>query len=244
MNGTALGASATGRPVIEGVLFDAAGTLFDLATPLPQVLGEAVAHFGGTCRPERLKRALDHVGSTTGWPDDQPDHTSRARAWTHFAEQIIGTADPGMAEVMRRRAAERAVTAVLAPGNYRVFDEVTGLLADLVAARVPIGIVSNFDDLLVDILRTTGLEQVFTTVVTSYRFGVCKPDPRIFHEAVGAIRTSPASTCYVGDSVYSDMGGARNAGLYGVLVDREGLHGDYSGHRIGSLAEVRGLLPL
>lgn len=139
---------------------------------------------------------------------------------------------------------ERATAVVLDPSRYRPFPEVAAVLAELRAARVPVGIVSNFDDFLFEILRETGLDAQFPVVVTSYREGVCKPDPTIFQPALDALGSDRAVSYFVGDSVHSDMGGAKRAGLHGVLVDREGVHEGYRGTRIGSLLELTALLGL
>ena len=52
----------------------------------------------------------------------------------------------------------------------------------------------------------------------------------------------PARTYYVGDSLYSDMEGARAAGLRGVLIDRTDTHPEYAGTRISSLLELQALV--
>lgn len=231
------GAPGRGAPPV--VLFDAAGTLFASHPPFPELIAERAGY--GPAGLAAVRGAVEHVGSTVGWPDDQPDRAARLRAWADFVAAILERAAVGGAGAARGGLAESVAWTVLEPRSYRPFPEVTGVLARLAGAGTRVGIVSNFDDLLFDILRHTGLAAAFPVVVTSYRTGVCKPDPRIFHAALRATGAVAADTWYVGDSPYSDMGGARAAGLRGVLVDRDGVHRDYAGTRIASLT---GLVPL
>ncbi|MBR8642374.1 HAD-IA family hydrolase [Streptomyces tuirus] len=223
----------------DGVLFDAAGTLFDLTPPIHDVIASAAACQGHPCSPARLERALDDVGSTLGWPDDASDSAGRTRAWTVFVRQIIDEAHVTASEAALRTIAETAAATILEPANYRVFPDVTPLIERLSAADIRIGIVSNFDDLLFEILDHTRLSTLFDTVLTSYRTGISKPEPRIFHLAAQAIGTAPEATHYIGDSVYSDMGGAHAAGLRGILIDRDGKHPTYSGEKIVSLMDLQ-----
>lgn len=220
----------------DGVLFDAAGTLFDLTPPIHDVIASTAADHGHVCATDRVEHALDHVGSTLGWPDDAPDSVNRVREWAVFVRRIIEAADLRAGEVDRLRIAEAAAKTILEPANYAVFPDVAPVIERLAAERIPVAIVSNFDDLLFDVLGHTGLDTVFDTVLTSYRTGISKPDPRIFHLAAEAIGKDPATLHYVGDSVYSDMGGARAAGLHGILIDRDGKHPTYPGEKIESLS--------
>ncbi|MEV8014976.1 HAD-IA family hydrolase [Streptomyces sp. NPDC086554] len=222
----------------DGVLFDAAGTLFDLMPPIPDVIASTAERHGLSCSPPRVELALNHIGGTLGWPDDAPDPRSRTRAWATFVHSILKETGLEAPSITRQRIAEAAAITILEPANYRVFPDVIPMIERLTAARVPIGIVSNFDDLLFDILDHTGLAKLFPTVLTSYRTGSVKPDSRIFHLATRAIGAEPEATYYIGDSIYSDMGGALKAGLHGVLIDRDGRHPTYSGEKITSLMNL------
>lgn len=53
----------------------------------------------------------------------------------------------------------------------------------------------------------------FRSIVISEELGVAKPDPRIFRPALEKLGVEAADVLFVGDSVTSDMAGARNAGM-------------------------------
>ncbi|MFI2190298.1 HAD family hydrolase [Streptomyces sioyaensis] len=233
-------ARSGGRP--SGVLFDAAETLFTLTPPLSEIIAELISRHGGPPARARIEHAIEHIGGTVGWPDDQPTHAARVEAWAAFLDSAIRSSGIEGIDRCRAEIAEKAAVAVTETHRYSLFSDVSATLSRMAAAGVPVGVVSNFDDLLFDILRATGLDRAFPIVITSYRTGVSKPDPLIFQEAIAAARVHPTHTYYVGDSVYSDMEGARRSGLRGALIDRNEAHPDYSGVRIKSLLELCPLL--
>lgn len=69
----------------------------------------------------------------------------------------------------------------------------------------------------------TGLTSLLDAVIISGEAGVSKPDPAIFALAARAARVPLAAAWHVGDSLTSDIAGARNAGLgAGVWLNRAG----------------------
>jgi putative hydrolase of the HAD superfamily len=67
-----------------------------------------------------------------------------------------------------------------------------------------------------------GVLDLVDFVIISGEFGVAKPDPAIFHEALRLAGVGPAETVYVGDSPEFDMAGARRAGIRSVWVNPHG----------------------
>lgn len=67
-----------------------------------------------------------------------------------------------------------------------------------------------------------GVGALVDAVVISGEFGVEKPDPAIFHEALRRLGGAPHEAVYVGDSAEHDVAGARAAGLEIVWVNRHG----------------------
>lgn len=69
-------------------------------------------------------------------------------------------------------------------------------------------------------LRASGLEACFETIVTSQGCGYAKPDPRILHTALDAMKVAPRHAVYVGDDLATDGGAASRAGVSFVWMDR------------------------
>jgi HAD superfamily hydrolase (TIGR01549 family) len=79
--------------------------------------------------------------------------------------------------------------------------------------RYRLGVVSNFYGNLAAVCHEAGLSPFLTVVVDSACIGYVKPDPRIFFAALAELRTDPAQTLFVGDSLRRDMAGARAVGM-------------------------------
>ena len=124
-------------------------------------------------------------------------------------------------------------------GEFEVlFDDVVPTLTALHARGKRLGILSNFSPNLESLLRQLGVHHYFSFFVASGIVGVEKPNPHIFDLTVRAANCPREEIVYIGDSVFHDMEGARNAGIAGILVDRYNQHPEFNGARVCDLREL------
>ncbi|MEZ4563908.1 MAG: HAD family hydrolase [Thermomicrobiales bacterium] len=87
----------------------------------------------------------------------------------------------------------------------------------------PIGIITNgpaeVQRAKIDLLK---IRDLVDFVIISGEYGVEKPDPAIYAEALKLAGASAAEAVFVGDSVDADMAGAHASGLRSVWVNRQG----------------------
>lgn len=84
-----------------------------------------------------------------------------------------------------------------------------------------LGLVTNgLSDLQREKIHGGGLAPYFETIIISGDLGFGKPDPRIFHVALGQLNVSPKETVMIGDSLKRDIVGAQQAGLAGIWINR------------------------
>ncbi len=95
------------------------------------------------------------------------------------------------------------------------------LAEDLAARGVPLAIVSNSEGRLAELLDEIALAAPFSVVVDSGRFGIAKPDRRIFDHALAALGTPGAHALHIGDSWAADVQGALGAGLDALWYGRQ-----------------------
>ena len=107
-----------------------------------------------------------------------------------------------------------------------VYPETAPLLRRLRDAGYYLGVISNSVGTMEEQLGRVGLAPYFRTVLDSAVVGVEKPNPRIFELALERAAVAPAEALFVGDSYSTDIGGARLAGMRGVLIDRFGVYDD------------------
>ena len=86
----------------------------------------------------------------------------------------------------------------------------------------PIGIVTNGPtEVQRAKLELLEVDHLVDFVLVSEEFGVAKPEPEIFREALRLAGVKPEEAIFVGDSVEFDMAGARAAGVPTVWVNRD-----------------------
>jgi putative hydrolase of the HAD superfamily len=125
---------------------------------------------------------------------------------------------------------------------WQLYPEVLQTLTALNARGLRLCVISNFDSRLLKILCGLGIAAAFDAILVSSSIGYAKPEPEIFHAALKRFNLSPAEALHVGDSEINDRQGAHNAGLRGVLVDREAPSRRDADH-ISSLSALVDLLP-
>jgi HAD superfamily hydrolase (TIGR01549 family) len=110
----------------------------------------------------------------------------------------------------------------LFPETEAVFSKVRNAVSsgDSKATR-PIGIVTNGPTEVQHAkLELLGIDRLVDFVLVSEEFGVAKPDPQIFREALRISGVRPDEALFVGDSAEFDMAGAQAAGIPTVWVNR------------------------
>ena len=126
--------------------------------------------------------------------------------------------------------------------RWTPFDDAMPTLLRLHASGVRLGVISNWDARLIDVLDGLGMRPLFETVVCSAAVGLHKPDPRIFTAACARLDVAPQRCVHVGDHFYSDVVGARAAGLSAILIDRRGDHPAVPVRMVRSLHELEEVL--
>lgn len=174
---------------------------------------------------------LKRRGRTYSRSDEESE-----RVWTTFYHQFLER--HGIERAVQGPAARRMYRTFTDPGSYHLFDDSLEVVAELRSRGFRLGIISNWESWLTTLLRAHQLDQLFDFTVISAFVGFEKPDPRIFEAACHASRLAASEIVHVGDSLASDVEGARRFGLQAILLDREGRHGAVSVPRVTSLREL------
>ncbi len=91
-------------------------------------------------------------------------------------------------------------------------------------------------------ISCTGIEKYFKEIIISGEVGYGKPDKRIFQLALSRFGVSPEQAIMVGDSLQSDISGAKAAGIRTIWLNRTGIPNDNSiipDIEISGLAQLR-----
>jgi putative hydrolase of the HAD superfamily len=109
---------------------------------------------------------------------------------------------------------------------YEVYPEVPAALARLREEGLRLGVISNWDHRLPEVLAQVGLARYLDAITCSSKAGVEKPDRRIFHQAAAELGVEPAATLHVGDGRLEDVEGAVAAGMRALHLTRTSGGGD------------------
>ena len=122
-----------------------------------------------------------------------------------------------------------------------VYPETVGVLREAKSRGHHLGVISNFNDTLLKVLRFHGLDAFFDSVTYSQAVGVPKPDPKIFETALSEAGIPADRSLHVGDSWECDYLGAIGCGMQAVWLNR-GRDAPPSPCR--EIRDLTGLLPL
>jgi putative hydrolase of the HAD superfamily len=125
--------------------------------------------------------------------------------------------------------------------RVQLYPEALEVLQELRPAGFHLGVISNFTDGLLPILKYHELDPMFDSVTYSQEVGAEKPDPRVFFRALERAHCKPEEAMHVGDSWESDYLGAVGVGIDAVWLNRRQ---NPSPIPCQEIADLRGLLPL
>ena len=109
------------------------------------------------------------------------------------------------------------------------------------AERYRLGVISNADGKIAEILDRCGIADCFETITDSGIVGKEKPHPEIFQAAMKSLNVTAAESLYTGDLHSVDYLGATAVGMQSVIFDVAGAYNDFS-PRVESLKELEILL--
>lgn len=101
-----------------------------------------------------------------------------------------------------------------------IYDDVIPALNHWRNNNINLGIISNFDSRIYQVLEHLQLNQYFSTVTISSQIGVAKPEAEIFLTALKQNNCNPHEAWYIGDSKKEDYWGARNVGIKSFWLKR------------------------
>lgn len=82
-------------------------------------------------------------------------------------------------------------------------------------------LISNTDCFSVNaVIDKYDLAKYFDSMIFSYDVGMLKTNPKMFEKALKSVKVKKEDAIMVGDSIESDIVGARNAGVRPILIDR------------------------
>ncbi|MCR9096771.1 MAG: HAD-IA family hydrolase [bacterium] len=204
------------------VAFDATGTLIEPTEPVGEVYARVAREYGVDLPAWRLedgfRRILRHAGPRgLDGEDEEARREGEVAWWFEVIRQTFQATDSTARFSDFRGFAGALFDAYRASGAWRTRAGAEGLLAHLRTRSIPMGVVSNFDHRLPEILKDLEIIDYFDSIETPCRHGRAKPDAALFAASAEALGVEVDRLVYVGDDADEVLAAIRDLGI--TVVD-------------------------
>ncbi|MGB2693517.1 MAG: HAD-IA family hydrolase [Thermodesulfobacteriota bacterium] len=228
------------------IFFDAADTLFYIKEGLGKTYASVAKKHGANPDPNHLRKAFSKAFSSApplafGGVSDEERRVLEKNYWRDIVDNVYQ--EVGMFEGFDAHFDE--LFEVFRSDAWAIFPETKDILETLKEKNYRLGIISNFDSRVYDVMNNLEIREYFDTFVISSEAGHAKPNPNIYHLALRQIGADPKECIHIGDNIQNDFHGPRALGIQALLLDRENEHesiGDQ--HKITNLGDIRKFLDL
>ena len=223
------------------VFFDAAGTLFHVRGSVGQIYLDHAVKYGVKVSAEALEQGFRRAFADApplAFSVSEPMElkTCERLWWFDVVHNVFYRV--GMFEGFDTYFDE--VFAYFSrPDAWQLYPETMSTLQELEQRGLELGVISNFDSRLYEILIGLGIDRFFESVTLSSVAGVAKPSPQIFQRALAKHDAAASEALHVGDGFREDVQGAAAAGIRALRLRRESEPDLQSGvETISTLTEV------
>lgn len=104
---------------------------------------------------------------------------------------------------------------------WYIFPDVVLALERWQEQGIKLGVISNFDTRLNEVLKLLELDRFFSSITISSVAGFAKPDINIFEIALKKHHVLATESWHIGDSIVEDYEGGKNAGISSFWLNRQ-----------------------
>jgi len=226
--------------MIEIVFLDAGETILHPHPSFPELFARTCAEHGYDVSPEEVApvlygmvRDMGTVAAEIGVPAPSTTAAGSYALWTHIYRRCLdglGIPVDTLPDELYQVFSDSA--------TYRLYPDALPAVDRLRADGYRVGLISNFEGWLEEMLVELQAGDVFEVSVISGLVGVEKPDPRIYEIALELAGVQSDVAVHVGDSIRLDVEPATSVGIKAVLLDRSGAHPESGWPTIRSLEEL------
>ena len=225
---------------IDIVFFDAGETLVHPHPSFPELFAEIATEAGHNISSEdvagvqsRLAPHLIDLAEDTGVSNPSLTPEDSRAFWTFLYKRFLeelGIENDSVADSLYAKFSSVS--------SYALFDDVQDALKSVASAGYRIGLISNFEGWLDEMLVELEVGDVFEVKVISGLVGIEKPDPAIYSLALEQAGVEASAAAHVGDSPGLDVEPAMSVGIRPILIDRFDRYPDQDVTRVKSLTEL------
>ena len=228
--------------MIEIVFLDAGETILHPHPSFSELFTQVSAGHGIDIPAERVREVQERLaphlvdlGEETGVEGPSLSSEGSRRFWTHLYRRLLaelGVTDEALVEKLYSTFSHMS--------SYKLFDDALPAMAELSERGYRLGLISNFERWLEEMLVELEVGDHFEVSVISGIEGVEKPDPTLYRVALERAGVEPGRAVHVGDSPALDVAPAAAVGMQTILLDRVDRYPEADGPRIRTLRDLPG----
>jgi putative hydrolase of the HAD superfamily len=207
------------------IFFDAMGTLFDLKRSVGEIYQQYAAKYNVKVDNELIAQAFIQSFKSA------PPLAFSVAEFPQIKQQEFNWWKQVVSKTFKQLEVEKSfadfdaffseIYNFFGTGEpWYIFPDTVDSLINCRDRGIELGIISNFDSRLLEVLNCLDLDQFFTSITISSSAGFAKPDANIFYLALSKHQATPAQAWHIGDSPTEDYTGAKNAGLGAFWLNR------------------------
>ncbi|MDJ0526841.1 MAG: HAD-IA family hydrolase [Microcystis sp. M53600_WE12] len=207
------------------IFLDAVGTIFGVKGSVGAIYSQIAADFGVEVAAEPIEQSFSAIFPTApplAFPEVEPAQIPELeyRWWRSLTGAVFNNLgylerfpdfEAFFGELYRHFATAEP---------WVLYEDVIPALRLWQIQGIELGIISNFDSRIYQVLAELGLEYFFRSITISSQTGAAKPDAEIFQIALQKHDCSPAQAWHIGDSKKEDYQGAKALGMEAFLIKR------------------------
>ncbi|KAL7743140.1 hypothetical protein ACLKA6_015056 [Drosophila palustris] len=204
------------------VTFDVTDTLLRLKDPTTQYIETAATN--GVVGLERSKMELC-FRKQFKWMSKKHPNFGRDTPnmewqswWLHLVERTFNSMDADIPQDKLKTIAEQLLIVFRTSVCWEHIQCASEFVQCVRQTGKCVGVISNFDPSLPQVLSAMGFDKKFDFILTSYEAGAMKPDAGIFEVPVKRLQIAPSEALHIGNKFDLDFLGARNSGWSSLLV--------------------------
>lgn len=226
--------------MIEIVFFDAGETLLHPHPSFPEVFAQVCEENGRPITVEeiaeiqqRLAPHLVDLAEETGVENPTFSEKESVAFWSYLYRRFLEELAIEDESLVTKLYARFSSTS-----TYRLFEDSLPALSAVQEAGYRLGLISNFEGWLEEMLVELEVGHLFDVRVISGVEGVEKPDPAIYRLALEKAAVEGDRAVHVGDSPSLDVTPSQEVGMNPVLLDRYDRYPDIHVPRVKSLEDL------
>lgn len=209
------------------VTFDATNTILKFTANIGKTYSDIGEKHGVKCDANELTESFKHQFKKMSSENPHfgcTDGISWQNWWRSVVFQTFKNCQGDIMDSKLAKISEELIEVYKTDLCWKPASGAVELLNYLKARGVTLGVISNSDPRLHDILKIVHLNSYFNFVVTSYEVGYSKPDKRIFDRAMkeSELKDLKNIQClHIGDDLQYDYKGARSVDWHSFLITKK-----------------------